>query len=101
VCFGYPTKEQQQREQTPRFDQRFVVFENCYQRLSDDDFAAMYHDREARWLSRRSTTGDIENFGQFMYFRKFAADFSEEMNRSAHVMLQAWLKAEVTEITEL
>jgi len=101
VCFGYPSEEQQQREQTTRFDQRFVVFENCYQRLSDDDFAAMYRDREARWLSRKTTSDGIENFGQLMYLRKFAADYSLEMNRSVRVMLQTWLKARSTEIIEL
>jgi FMN reductase (NADPH)/FMN reductase [NAD(P)H] len=101
ICFGYPTEEQQQREQTPRFDQRFVVFENCYQRLSDADFAAMYRDREARWLSRGTKSDGVENFGQFMYLRKFAADYTQEMNRSVHVMWQSWLKAGAIEMTEL
>jgi len=93
VCFGYPTEEQRQREQPTRFDQRFVVFENCYQRLSDTDFAEMFDERQTRWLNRRTKVDDLENFGQLMYLRKFAADYSIEMNRSAHVMLQAWLKA--------
>jgi nitroreductase len=93
VCFGYPTEEQQQREQAARFNQRFVFFENSYQRLSDDDFAAMFGERQARWLSRGTKGDGIENFGQLMYLRKFAADYSKEMNRSARVMLQTWLKA--------
>lgn len=97
VCFGYPTAEQQQREQAPRFDSRYIVFENGYQRLSDDDFAAMYHEREARWLDRGTKAADIENFGQFMYLRKFAAAYAKEMNRSAQVMVQTWLKAGSTE----
>jgi nitroreductase len=94
VCFGYPTEEQQQREQTPRFDQRFVVYENCYQRLSEADFVEMYRDREARWLSRGTKADDLENFGQLMYLRKFAADYAIELNRSAGVMLQKWMKAD-------
>jgi FMN reductase (NADPH)/FMN reductase [NAD(P)H] len=93
LCFGYPTQEQQQREQTSRFDQRFVFFENCYQRLSDDDFAAMFGERQAHWLNRRTQADDIENFGQLMYFRKYAADFSRELNRSARVMVQTWTRA--------
>jgi FMN reductase (NADPH) len=101
VCFGYPTEEQQQREQAPRFDPRFVVFENGYQRLSDAGFAEMYREREARWLRRKTKADDIENFGQFMYLRKFAANYTTEMNRSAHVMWQSWLKAGAIEITEL
>jgi nitroreductase len=90
VCFGYPTEEEKVQGRTTRFDRRFIVFENCYQRLSDDDFAAMFRERQARWLSRRTKVDDIENFGQLMYFRKFAADYSIEMNRSVRAMLQTW-----------
>jgi FMN reductase (NADPH)/FMN reductase [NAD(P)H] len=99
VCFGYPTDEQQQRELTPRFDRRFVFFENGYQRLSDADFAEMYHEREARWLQRGTKADDIENFGQLMYLRKFAAAYSHEMNRSVHVMWRTWMKAGSAETT--
>ena len=91
LCFGYPAREQQELERTPRFDRRFIVFENRYQRLSDDDFAEMYRERQARWLSRGSKPDGIENFGQMMYLRKFAAAYSREMNRSVRAMLQAWL----------
>jgi hypothetical protein len=76
--------------QTTRFDQRFVVFENCYQRLSADDFAEMYRQQQAQLLSRKTRPADIENFGQAVYFRKFAADYSEEMSRSVRAMLQTW-----------
>ncbi len=93
LCFGYPTVEEQKRERTTRFDRRFIVFENCYRRLSDDDFAEMYRERQARWLSRGTRLEDIENFGQMMYFRKFAAAFSHEMNRSARAMLQTWTES--------
>ena len=91
ICFGYPTPEQQVRVPTTRFDQRFVVFENCYQRLSVEDFAAMYRTQQAQLLSRKSRPADIENFGQAMYFRKFAADYSIEMSRSVRAMLNTWL----------
>ena len=94
LCFGYPTEEQKQLEQTSRFDERFIVFENRYQRLSNANFVEMFRERQARWLSRGVKAEGIENFGQLMYFRKFAADYSREMNRSVHVMLQSWLKAD-------
>lgn len=90
ICFGYPTPEQQARVQTTRFDQRFVVFENCYQRLSADDFAQMYRHQQTQLLSRKTRPADIENFGQAVYFRKFAADYTREMSRSVRAMLQAW-----------
>ena len=91
LCFGYPASEQQEQEQTTRFDRCFIVFENRYRRLSDEDFAEMYRERQARWLSRGVKADGIENFGQLMYFRKFAAAYSREMNRSVRVMLQTWL----------
>ncbi len=91
ICFGYPTPAQQARVQTSRFDQRFVVFENCYQRLSASDFAAMYHHQQAQFMSRKNKPTDIENFGQAVYFRKFAADYSIEMSRSVRAMLNTWL----------
>ncbi len=82
ICFGYATPEQQARVQTSRFDPRFVVFENGYQRLSAEDFAEMYRVQNAQLLARKSKPADIENFGQAVYFRKFAADYSLEMSRS-------------------
>jgi nitroreductase len=94
LCFGYPTHQEQESERTTRFDRRFIVFENGYRRLSNDDFAEMYREREARWLNRRTKLDGIENFGQLMYFRKFAADYSREMNRSVHGMLKAWQTSE-------
>jgi len=32
----------------------------------------------------------VANLGQLMYFRKFDADFTREMNRSVRAMLRAW-----------
>ena len=93
LCFGYPTEEEKEQERTTRFDRRFIVFENRYLRLSDDDFAEMYRERQARWLSRGTKPDDIENFGQLMYFRKFATAYSREMNRSVRVMLQTWTES--------
>ncbi len=94
LCLGYPTEQQKERTLTTRFDQRFVMFENRYQRLSAADFAEMYHDQQTRWLSRGTKPDDIENFGQLLYFRKFAADYSLEMSRSVRAMLKAWQRAE-------
>lgn len=92
ICFGYPTEKAQTRVQTTRLDQRFVLFENSYQRLSPADLTELYRDLEIRWLKRGNKPDDIDNFGQLRYFQKFAAEYSLEMNRSARVMLQAWQK---------
>jgi len=48
-------------------------------------------------LSRGVKLEDIENFGQALYFRKFAADYSVEMSRSVRAMLKAWQGADSTD----
>jgi hypothetical protein len=51
----------------------------------------MYRVQQAQLMSRKNKPADIENFGQAVYFRKFAADYSLEMSRSVRAMLSAWL----------
>ncbi len=89
LCFGYPTREQSERVQTPRFDEKFVVFENQYQRLNAAGFEEMFREREAR--RKKSDAPDAPaNVGQAMYLRKFSAAFSIEMTRSVRAMLKNW-----------
>ena len=90
LVFGYPTKQQQNRKMTERFDEKFIVFENQYHRLSDDEFAEMFAEREKQ-LPQGKAMRDITNYGQYFYQRKVGSDFSVEMSRSAKVMLKTWL----------
>ena len=95
VCFGYPTKQQQERPPTPRFDQKFIVFENQYRRLSKSEFADMFRDRETRMAAGgdhgvHGAAAGAANVGQLMYLQKFNADFTKEMTRSVQAMLQTW-----------
>jgi len=91
LCMGYPTQGQVDREQTSRFDGKFIVFENEYRRLSDDDFEAMFAQRHAEMFKERDEIEGARNVGQRMYWRKFDSAFSREMNRSVRAMLNAWL----------
>lgn len=86
LCFGYPTKQQMDREQTTRFDRKFIVFENQYRRLERDDFDEMFGDIQSR-LPRGAV-----NVGGQMYKRKFGADFSIEMSRSVRAILAEWAR---------
>jgi nitroreductase len=103
VCFGYPTKQQQERSPTPRFDAKFVVFENRYRQLSEREFAEMYRDREARFAAAgdhgvhgtaAGHAAGASNVGQLAYLQKFSADFTKEMTRSVRAMLQTWTRGE-------
>ena len=90
VCFGYPTREQHERPQTPRFGKEFIVFEDRYRRLGAGEFEEMYRERAERLRKSSEEGGGGANIAQRMYLRKFNADFSKEMSRSVRAMLQAW-----------
>jgi nitroreductase len=88
LVFGYPTSEQINRPYTRRFDEKFILFENQYRRLSEEELKEMFAKREKQMSKGQ---GKAENFGQAMYFRKFDSDFSREMSRSVRLILEAWM----------
>lgn len=89
LVMGYPTPQQKEREQPERFDKKFVVHENTYKRLDKKDYDEMFakiHDR-----MRSFNQGKLDkNHGEVMYTRKYTADFTKEMNRSAREALKNW-----------
>lgn len=91
LVFGYPTQQQKNQPYTPRFDEKFIVFENQYHRLDTDEFAEMFAERQSRLPKGKSMKG-ITSVGQATYLRKFSADFSVEMRRSVREMLKEWKK---------
>jgi hypothetical protein len=90
LCFGYPTQQQKEREQTTRFAEKFIVFENQYRRLNQEEFSEMFRERQEQTFKNRKESGGVSNIGQLVYTRKFNADFSKEMNRSVRAILNAW-----------
>jgi nitroreductase len=90
LCFGYPTRQQKEREQTTRFQQKFIVFENQYRRLTREEFAEMLHETHERTFHGREEVAGAHNMGQLIYTRKFDADFSRDMNRSVRAILKTW-----------
>jgi nitroreductase len=91
VCFGYPTRQQQERALTRRFDEKYIIFENRYRRFGKDAFKEMVRNRQEQMFGDRKEVRGARNFGQMMYQRKFDADFAHEMNRSVKAMLQTWV----------
>jgi len=89
LVFGYPTRQQLARSYTPRFDEKFIVFENQYRQLGTDEFTEMFAERQSRlpagWVKEGITT-----VGQATYLRKFSADFSVELRRSVREWLKQW-----------
>ena len=91
LVFGYPAQQQKDRGYTIRFDEKFIVFENQYRRLSKPEFKEMFAERQRR-LSKGKSMQGISTVGQATYLRKFSADFSMEMRRSVHEILNVWMK---------
>jgi FMN reductase (NADPH) len=89
VVFGYPTQQQKERKLPERYDEKFIVFENRYKRLQLEEFEEMFaklHDN-----MKSFNQGKLEkNYGQIMYEKKYAADFTQEMNRSVGEALKNW-----------
>ncbi|MBT3188668.1 MAG: nitroreductase [Anaerolineae bacterium] len=90
LVFGYPTQQQKDRQMTSRFDEKFIVFKNEYQRLGGDDFNEMFAEREKSLPQGKAMRG-ITNYGQHMFLRKFDSKFSREMSRSVREMVKAWV----------
>ena len=57
LVFGYPTQQQKNRQMTTRFDEKFIVFENQYQRLDGDDFEELFAEREKALPQGKSMRG--------------------------------------------
>jgi nitroreductase len=91
VCFGYPSKEQKERERTARFGKEFIVYENRYRRLGEDEFKAMYAGISERLMARNVEILDQPSAGLRMYTRKFSAEYAVEMRRSVRAILDAWI----------
>lgn len=93
LVFGYPTPQQMEREYTPRFDEKFILFENKYRHLDKDEFDEMFAERQSRLVKIKSMMEQgIKNVGQATYVNKFSSEFSVEMRRSVGEILKEWMK---------
>ena len=93
LVFGYPTQQQMDRPYTPRFDEKFILFENRYRHLQNDEFAEMFAERQGRLEKIKSLMDQgLTTVGQATYVNKFSAGFSMEMRRSVREMLKTWMK---------
>ena len=82
-----------EREYTPRFDEKFILFENKYRHLDKDEFDEMFAERQSRLVKIKSMMEQgIKNVGQATYVNKFSSEFSVEMRRSVGEILKEWMK---------
>ena len=80
VIFGYPTEQQLRRPKPERVEMKYIVHENSYQPLTNQDLEEM-------WTPRTGEKG----YGAWMQAfcnRKYNSDFSREMTRSVAKYLE-------------
>lgn len=87
VVYGHHPENHKKRI-VERFDQKFVVFEEEYHRLTVDEIDEMFQKEDARYNPNNNI--EAKNFAQQFYARKTGADFSKEMARSVRYWLKQW-----------
>ena len=80
LIFGYPTDQQTRRPKPERVDMKYIVHENGYTPLSNQDLAEM-------WTPRAGEKG-YDAWMQAFCNRKYNSDFSREMTRSVAKYLE-------------
>ena len=85
LCFGRPAKP---RRPTPHYE-KHVVHKDGYRRLSAEELREA-SDELAQLHAPRGFRPGIQNIGQDVYERKYAAGFTHELNRSVAVWLERW-----------
>ena len=89
LCFGYPSKGQIKRKQTPRFDEQYIVSKDTYHRLTSEELTDMFFKTEQVY-NNKITRENLEDIGRQYYKKKFNSDFAIEMNRSVRAWLLSW-----------
>ncbi len=92
LVLGYP-KEEIKAEYLPRPNNEDFYFTDEYPELTGERLSAMYRNQEE--YSRKNKTLPLNNTGTYAdrYFeKKYTSAFMKEMNRSAKVFLEVWMK---------
>jgi len=86
VCFGYPTKQQKERRKPERILPEYVVYENHYTMISEQEQREMFEKIQGR------AGEELDDFLKKFCKRKWNCDFSIEMTRSVKAMIEEWIK---------
>ena len=88
VLFGYPP-EGVHGYQGPRFDRKYMVFDNKYRRLSKDELDDMF---SVRFNNPQPNRFGAENAAQFSYLNRYSGTgVYNEMSRSFNEIMKTWL----------
>ena len=87
LCLGY-YPDHYKKNMAGRFNSKFIVHNEKYHRLSEDELNEMMSERVKTFSKHNKFQAD--NFGQFNYFRKNGNEFNDEMTRSFRLMIDSW-----------
>lgn len=87
LCMGH-YKADHKRVHQQRFAPQFVVFNEEYRELTEEEYREMFAHQETFY--RENNPYGAENYAQMFYARKTGAAFSKEMARSVRVALKEW-----------
>lgn len=88
LVIGYPTESQKKRPKPARFDKKYIVGENTYLHLSDDEIVSCYTDRRDIWTPKM--TQEFKPFMEAFCKRKYNSTFSIEMTKSIGKYLKSF-----------
>ncbi len=88
LVIGYPEEKQKQRKKPARFDAKYIVGENSYPHLSEEQLVECYNERAMQEYGR--IPQNFETYMSAFCKRKYNSDFSEEMTRSVKEYLKDW-----------
>lgn len=71
-----------------RFNNEYVVFEEKYNELTEEDIKEMFKDRDKLFVSENKY--NARNYAQYHYNMKVKSEFSNEMTRSVKLALEEW-----------
>lgn len=83
LVFGYPTKQQMERQKPERAARHHLVHENTYRRMDIQELETM--------LSYKSADKPWTDWMKAFCDRKYNSDFSKEMTRSVRTYLENFL----------
>lgn len=87
LCLGY-YPEGYKKTTKDRFDKKYIVFNETYQKLNNDEITSMFSDLNKRFSEKNSY--NAKNYAQLHYAFKTSSDFSHEMERSINEVLKVW-----------
>ncbi|NLN49386.1 MAG: nitroreductase [Clostridiales bacterium] len=88
LVYGYPTQSQKVRNKPQRLEPKYLVFENKYKELTKEEHLEMHRIRyEKSGYKGKDTIKYLKDSCE----RKYMADFSFEMSRSAKLYLEKFL----------